>query len=135
MSECDLQLVILEMDDGVEGVRCHSVVKKILQTVLRRHFLAVVQNCQSSVEICVVLKLLLYKVFAERVVFKYRVVRLKFDECSAWFILSVVHDTGIRDKFSLFEFHASAFAVTVCAYSKLPRKCIYRFQTHTVKTY
>ena len=102
MGERYLDVVALQVDDGVEGVVGHAVFQQVLQTVTAEDAATVIHDGQSDVQVGVVAQHVLHDVVVEAVALEELVVAVGLEvDVGAVLVLRVFRD--VADELAAFE--------------------------------
>src|SRR5574344_218854 len=85
MGKSNLNVLTLQMDDGIEGIRSHAVFQQVLQAVARKDPTAIVHDGQPGIEIGIVAEHVLHDFIMEFIVQEQRGIRLKKDVGTGFF--------------------------------------------------
>ncbi len=119
------------MDNGVNGVAVDVLVKQVEQTVARKVFFSVVNNCKACIQESVVFHHRRNIVADVVVVFKNAAVGPEYHQCAIGFV--GVGNFFVVNNYPLAEFNFLDFPFAYRFYHKIGRKGIHRFNTHAIK--
>ena len=128
-----LDILALQVDDGVERVVGHAILQQILQTMTAQYTPAVIHNGQSRIQIGVVAEHVLHNVVVELVTLEEFVisVRLEIDVCA---VLVFRLFRNIVDELSLLESGFSHDSIAKGVHLKMRTQRINGLHAHTIQS-
>ena len=131
MREGNLDIVALQMDDGIEGIAGHTVLQQILQTSAGEDATTVVHNGQSRIQISIVAEHILHDLIVIGIVLEKRIVRLEEDVGTVLILRGFRHITyqhaTLKDGLAHLPF-------TIAAHLESAAQGIHGLHTHAVQT-
>ena len=131
MREGDLDVVPLEMDDGIEGIAGHTVLQQILQTPTGEDATTIVHNGQPRIQISIVAEHILHDLIVIGIVLEERIVRLEEDVGTVLILRGFRHITyqhaTLKDGLTHLPF-------TIAAHLESAAQGIDGLHTHAVQT-
>ena len=129
--EGNLDVVPLEMDDGIEGIAGHTVLQQILQTSAGEDATAVVHNGQPRIQVSIVAEHILHDLIVIGIVLEERIVRLEENVGTVLILRGFRHITyqhaTLKDSLAHLPF-------TIASHLKTAAQGIHGLHTHTVQT-
>ncbi len=134
MGKGNLDILTLQMDDGVKRLVGHTVFQQILQSMTGEDTSTIIHDGQSDIQIGIVAEHILHYLIMKLVVLEEFgiVVGLEEDVCAVLVLRVLRHIAGYN---AFLESGPSDFAVTVAPYLKVRTQRINSFHTNTIQTY
>ena len=133
MGEGYLDVVALQMDNGVQGIVRHAVLQQVFQPVTRQDATTVIHDGQAGIQVGVVAQHVLDDVVLELVVLEQLGVGIGLEEDErAVLVLRILG--GVADEFSAFEGGTAHLAVAIAGHLEVRAQRIDGLDTDTVQT-
>ena len=125
-----LNVIALQVDDGVQRIVGHAVLEQVLQTMTAEDAAAVVHHVQSRVQVGIVTQHIFHDFIVKPVVLELRVVRFKINIGT---ILVLRRFRHVRDEPATLEDRFAHLAVAVAGHLEMRAQGIHRLDTDTVQ--
>ena len=131
----DLYIFAFEVNNRVERIDRHVLRQEVQETVLGGVFLAVIDQRQAGIEVCVVAQQFLDVIIAEMVILKesFAAIRHELNDGSPSLGAVIIEDSCVGGQFALCELRAACFAFPEGFYGKERREGVDGFGTDTVQ--
>ena len=129
MRQRNLDVLALQVDNGIERVVGHAILQQILQTIARKDAATVVHDGQTGVQIGVVAEHVFHDIVVERVVLEQRVVGFE-EDVGARFVLRGLRLVAFQN--APFENSRSDLSVTIGAHLEARAQEVHRLDAHAI---
>ena len=131
MGKGDLDILTLQVDDGIEGIVGHTILQQILQTMTREDATIVIHDGQSRIQIGIVTEHILHDVILELIVQEEGIIRLEEDVCAVLVLCVLCH---VADHLTTGKDCLAHLTLAITVYLEMRTQGIDGFHTHTIQT-
>ena len=130
MGEGNLDILSLQMDDGIEGIGTHAVLEQVLQTTTAEDAATIIHNGETGVQIGIVAKHVLHDVIVELIVLEQRIIGLEVD-IGAVLVVSLL--SNIVGELAFLKCGLAHHAITERVNLEVDTQRIDGLDTHTIQ--
>ena len=131
MGEGNLDIIALQMDDGIEGIAGHTVFQQILQTMTRENATTIIHDDQSRIQIGIVAQHVFHNLIVELIVVEHRCVGLEIDIGA---VLILCRFCDIAGQFATLESRLAHLTITITMHLEMRTQRIHSLHTHTIQS-
>ena len=132
MSEGNLNILTLEMDNRIESVIGHTVIQQVLESMTGENAPVIIHNGKTCIQIGIVTEHILHDIILKLIVEEECVVGFEEDEGSI-FILGILRD--VTGHLTFLKGSLTDLSVAIAAYFEMGTQGIDGLHTHTVETH